>query len=71
MACNLLIGALQCQLPNGKKFRVGSGLSDDLRNNPPAIGTVITFKYQELTRGGIPRFPSFLRNAPRQEWPPA
>ena len=28
---------------------------------PPAIGAVITFRYQEFTDGGVPRFPSFVR----------
>ena len=30
----------------------------------PAPGTVITFKYFELTKDGIPRFPTFLRVRP-------
>jgi DNA ligase-1 len=38
------VGALLCRLPNGRTFRVGTGLSDALRNSPPAVGTVITFK---------------------------
>jgi DNA ligase-1 len=35
-------------------------LSDADRDNPPPIGATITFKYQELTDGGVPRFPVFL-----------
>ena len=54
------VGALACQLPNGKQFSVGTGLSDAERKAPPAIGETITFRYQELTDGGIPRFPSYL-----------
>ena len=27
---------------------------------PPAVGSVITFRYQELSEGGVPRFPSFV-----------
>jgi hypothetical protein len=31
------------------------------RARPPAIGSKITFRYQELTDGGAPRFPVFVR----------
>jgi DNA ligase-1 len=56
-----LIGSFTCKMKNGVTFKVGSGLSDDLRRNPPQIGTVITFKYQGFTKYGKPRFPVFLR----------
>jgi DNA ligase-1 len=55
------IGALCIQLPNGKKCKLGSGLSDENRENPPKIGSTVTYQYNELTDGGIPRFPRFLR----------
>ena len=55
------LGALLVELPNGKQFSVGTGFSDAQRGNPPAVGSTITFRYQELTDGGIPRFPSFVR----------
>jgi hypothetical protein len=55
------LGALVVELPNGKQFCVGSGLTDADREKPPAIGSIITFRYQELSDGGIPRFPSFVR----------
>ena len=54
-------GALVVQLADGTQFKVGTGLSDKQRENPPAVGSVITFRYQEMTDGGVPRFPSFLR----------
>jgi DNA ligase 1 len=54
------VGALNVQLANGKLFSVGTGLSDKQRASPPAIGALIKFRYQELTDGGIPRFPSFV-----------
>lgn len=57
------IGALVAQLPDGTEFRVSSGLTDAVRLSPPAVGSVFTFKYQEMTDGGVPRFPSFLRVA--------
>ncbi len=53
------LGALVVELPNGTRFNCGTGLSDAQRDLPPAIGDTITVKYQELTDGGVPRFPVF------------
>ena len=55
------MGALLVVLPNGTQFSVGTGFTDPQRGQPPAVGSVITFRYQELTDGGVPRFPSFVR----------
>jgi DNA ligase-1 len=56
-----MTGALRMQMPDGKLFHIGSGLSDSLRRQPPAIGTLITYRYQQLTKKGLPRFPYYLR----------
>lgn len=56
-----LTGALQMETPDGKRFRIGSGLTDALRRQPPPIGTRITYRYQQLTKNGVPRFPRYLR----------
>lgn len=46
---------------NGVEFNVGTGLNDKQRENPPKIGEMITFRYQETSKKtGIPRFPSFV-----------
>lgn len=55
------LGALICELAGGVRFAVGSGLTDAERERPPAIGSIITFRYQELTERGVPRFPTFVR----------
>ncbi|MGP1533575.1 MAG: DNA ligase [Campylobacter sp.] len=49
------------QIASGVKFKIGSGFSDEERANPPKIGSIITYKYQNLTAKGLPRFPVFLR----------
>ena len=49
------------QPASGVKFKIGSGFSDEDRANPPKIGSIITYKYQNLTAKGLPRFPVFLR----------
>lgn len=55
------LGALLVELPDGTQFSVGTGFSDAQRGAPPAVGSVITFRYQELSDRGVPRFPSFVR----------
>ena len=69
-----LAGSLTCKALGGKDdeekagepksgtiFKIGSGLSDEKRRNPPKIGSIITYKFQNLTANGKPRFPIFLR----------
>lgn len=55
------LGALSVELSDGTKFSVGTGFSDAEREKPPPIGSIITFRYQELSDRGVPRFPSFVR----------
>ncbi|MCC9606479.1 DNA ligase [Blastopirellula sp. JC732] len=55
------LGALTVQMPDGTEFSVGTGFSDAQRSNPPELGSVITYRFQELSDGGVPRFPSFVR----------
>ncbi len=54
------LGALLVALENGIQFNVGTGFSDAERESPPAIGSIITFRYQELSNSGTPRFPSYI-----------
>jgi DNA ligase-1 len=53
-------GALMAELADGTRFEIGTGLSDAERAAPPPVGAVVTFRYQELTDGGVPRFPSYV-----------
>jgi DNA ligase-1 len=53
--CGALVAEYQ-----GKLFKLGTGLSDEQRENPPAVGEFVTFSFFELTRGGTPRFPVFV-----------
>ena len=55
------LGALLVELPDGTRFAVGTGFTDAQRESPPSLGSLITFRFQELTDGGVPRFPSFVR----------
>lgn len=55
------LGSLLVELPNGIQFAIGTGFSDQERNNPPLIGSIVTFKYYGFYKSGIPKFASFLR----------
>ncbi len=55
------MGAVVVRLADGTEFSVGTGFTDKQRESPPAVGSTITFRYQELSDGGVPRFPSFVR----------
>jgi DNA ligase-1 len=59
-----LMGAIECVKNDGIVFRIGTGFSDNERRHPPKIGTVVTFRYFELTKDNVPRFPSFIRIHP-------
>jgi DNA ligase-1 len=56
-----MVGALIVRTPEGLEFAIGSGLTDALRQTPPAIGSEITYRYNGYTSNGIPRFARFLR----------
>ena len=56
-----MLGALQMRTPDGTEFLLGTGLDDALRRNPPPVGTLVTYRYRELTAQGRPRFASFYR----------
>nr|VFK26655.1 MAG: DNA ligase-1 [Candidatus Kentron sp. MB]VFK74586.1 MAG: DNA ligase-1 [Candidatus Kentron sp. MB] len=66
-----MTGSLWVEIESGRRFYIGSGLTDRDRADPPVIGSVITFRYQGFTRNGIPRFASFLRvrEGPRERHP--
>lgn len=58
------MGSLLCEADiKGKKvsFKIGSGFKDKDRINPPAIGSIITYKYNGFTKNGTPRFATYLR----------
>ncbi|KAI1292576.1 hypothetical protein EDD11_008719 [Mortierella claussenii] len=54
------MGHLEVKTPDGRLFSVGSGFTDAQRDCPPKIGTVITYKFQELSKTLTPRFPTFV-----------
>jgi DNA ligase-1 len=55
------LGALLLEMPDGQRFALGSGFTDAQRDTPPAVGTVVTYRYSDRTPKGIPRFATFWR----------
>ncbi|MFB5141257.1 DNA ligase [Vibrio diabolicus] len=56
-----MMGAMLVRLPDGTEFYIGSGFTDEVRRQPPKIGSTITFRYNGFTHNGKPRFARFLR----------
>lgn len=56
-----LVGALLVEDAHGRRFALGSGLSDADRRRPPPVGSRVTFRYNGLTAKGTPRFARYLR----------
>lgn len=61
------VGALWVETPQGLRFKLGTGLTDAQRENPPAVGQWVTYRYRSLTNKGVPRFASFVRIRPAVE----
>lgn len=55
------LGSLRVKMADGKEFSIGTGFTDEQRESPPPIGTVITYRFRGVTKNGLPRFPSYLR----------
>lgn len=64
------LGSLQCEMADGTVFHIGTGLSDAERNEPPPAGSIVTYRYQELSDDGVPRFPSYVGVRHDVAWPP-
>lgn len=63
------LGALLVALEDGTRFSVGTGFSDAERESPPPVGAVVRVRYQEMSDGGVPRFPSYAGLREDVEWP--
>ena len=60
------LGALLVEIPGAsgepaKRFKLGTGFSNAQRQNPPAVGSLVTYRFRGLNNSGIPRFASFMR----------
>jgi len=65
-----MTGSLQLEDRKGVIFDCGSGMNDETRMNPPPIGSIVTFRYQEKSaKSGRPRFPVFVGLAIDKQFP--
>jgi len=55
------MGALLVQTGEGIRFKLGTGFTDAERDQPPAVGTWVTYRFRGLNDSGVPRFASFVR----------
>ncbi|MDO9360854.1 MAG: DNA ligase [Polaromonas sp.] len=67
------LGALLVEMPardgkSGQRFKLGTGFNDAQRQDPPPVGSWVTYRYRGVNDSGIPRFASFLRV--REDMPP-
>ena len=56
-----MLGALLVEMPDGQRFRLGTGFTVEERREPPPLGATVTYRHYGKTRKGVPRFASFLR----------
>ena len=61
-----MMGSILVETSNGIRFKLGSGFTDHERKHPPALGSLVTYRYQGITQSGKPRFARFLRLRPEQ-----
>jgi DNA ligase-1 len=54
------LGALVVEMADGTRFNVGTGFTDDDRRSPPPVDSLVTYRFQELSRDGVPRFPTYV-----------
>lgn len=56
-----MTGALLVELEDGRRLRLGSGLPDALRRQPPPVGSIVTYRHNGTHASGLPRFARFWR----------
>ena len=64
-----MLGGMVVETPEGVRFKIGGGFTDEERRRPPPIGATVTYKHSGFTNNGKPRFATFLRV--RSEEPPS
>jgi DNA ligase-1 len=55
------LGALLVEMPDGQRFKLGGGFTDAQRNEPPPVGSWVTYRYNGTNPSGLPRFARFVR----------
>lgn len=58
------VGSLIIKMKSGQTFKLGAGLTDKDRENPPKKNTMVEYSYLDRTKSGKPRHAAFLRRRP-------
>ncbi|MDX1302867.1 DNA ligase [Photobacterium sp.] len=56
-----IMGSMWVLTSDKIKFKIGTGFNQYDRENPPQLGTTVTYRYNGYTDSGIPRFARFIR----------
>lgn len=59
-----MMGSIAVRTPDGHRFAIGSGFTDEERLHPPPVGSWVTYRFNGVTDTGLPRFVRFLRMRP-------
>lgn len=59
-----LVGALLVEIGDGQEIPIGAGLTDAEREEPPAIGATITYRYRGVSAAGRPLQATYWRQTP-------
>ena len=54
-------GALGVEPPAGRRLTLGRVYPAAQRADPPAVGSVVTYRHRGLSDRGLPRFATFVR----------
>ncbi len=65
------VGALLVEMPaqdgfGARRFKLGTGLGEAERRQPPPVGAWVSFRHRGLTEAGLPRFASYWRLRPEE-----
>ena len=63
------LGACSWSWPTARSSRSEPASPTPNARPPPPVGSVITFRFQELSDGGVPRFPSYVGVRRDAAWP--
>ena len=57
----LMVEMLAVNVNPEQRFKLGTGFSDTDRQRPPAVGSLVTYRFRGLNDSGVPRFASFVQ----------
>jgi DNA ligase-1 len=64
------LGACWSSCRTARRSRSARASATRSATTPPPVGSIITFRYQELSDGGVPRFPSYVGVRHDVRWKP-